>query len=466
MSTTKEQNQQKTDTKPAPDLKAASDKKPAAINLIWLYIVVISIIVAAYTGRMDAVGKASFDSAKRAVELAISLIGAMALWLGIMKVAESAGLMRAVTRAIRPVMVWLFPDVPANHPAMSAIIMNMGANMLGMGNAATPMGIKAMQELDKLNPEKGTATNAMCLFLAINTSSVTILPLGVIAVRAASGSTNPGGILLPTLCATLCSTAAAIFMAKLLSRRSEKKFIQASLSTQISGETAAEEANNSQIQTEELSPPGKFGKFAAWGALALFIGAIPYTIMTGGPVGGVFESITASTAWLIPGLIIAILLGGYLCGVKVYETVTDGAKEGFQVAIRIIPFMVAIFVGIGMLRSSGALDLFTGIAGSFTKLIGMPAEVLPHALLRPLSGTGAYGYMAELIQKAPDSLEAFMSSILQGSTETTFYVLAVYFGAIGIRKTRHALPAALFSDAVGICAAVLFANLFFNMFNG
>jgi len=463
MSATKEKNQQKTDIKPTPDIKAASDKKPAAINIIWLYIIVISILVAAYTGRMDAVGKASFDSAKRAVELAISLIGAMALWLGIMKVAEAAGLMRAVTRAIRPVMVWLFPDVPANHPAMSAIIMNMGANMLGMGNAATPMGIKAMQELDKLNPEKGTATNAMCLFLAINTSSVTILPLGVIAVRAASGSTNPGGILLPTLCATFCSTAAAIFMAKLLSRRSQKRFIEASQSA-LESEAAAEEANASQA---ELSPPGKFGKMAAWGALALFVAAIPYTIMKGGfPAGGVLGSVTASTAWLIPGLIILILVGGYLCGVKVYETVTDGAKEGFQVAIRIIPFMVAIFVGIGMLRSSGALDLFTGIAGNFTKLIGMPAEVLPHALLRPLSGTGAYGYMAELIQKGPDSLAAFMSSILQGSTETTFYVLAVYFGAIGIRKTRHALPAALFSDAVGICAAVLFANLFFTMFNG
>jgi len=256
-------------------------------------------------------------------------------------------------------------------------------------------------------------------------------------------------------------------MAKLLSRRSEKKFIESSKSAVEIEAAAAEENNDSQAQKEELSPPGKFGKAAAWGALALFIAAIPYTVMKGGfPAGGFLGGVTASTAWLIPGLILAILVGGYLCGVKVYETVTDGAKEGFQVAIRIIPFMVAIFVGIGMLRSSGALDLFTGIAGNFTKLIGMPAEVLPHALLRPLSGTGAYGYMAELIQKAPDSLSAFMSSIIQGSTETTFYVLAVYFGAIGIRKTRHALPAALFSDAVGICAAVLFANLFFTMFNG
>ncbi|MDR0307767.1 MAG: hypothetical protein LBI42_13150 [Chitinispirillales bacterium] len=463
MSTIKEISQQKTDIKNAPDPKPLSDKKPAAINIIWLYIIVISIIVAAYTGRMEDVGKASFDSAKRAVELAISLIGAMALWLGIMKVAEAAGLMKAITRAIRPVMVWLFPDVPPNHPAMSAIIMNMGANMLGMGNAATPMGIKAMQELDKLNPQKGTATNAMCLFLAINTSSVTVLPLGVIAVRAACGTTSPGSILLPTLCATVCSTAAAIFMAKFLGRRNRNSLVSTTQTAQETQNSAAEPASETQSEKDELSPPGTFGKTAAWTALVLFAAAIPYSIITGGLPGGFLESVTASTAWLIPALIIAILIGGYLCGVKVYETVTDGAKEGFQVAVRIIPFMVAIFVGIGMLRSSGALDLFTGIAGNFTKLIGMPAEVLPHALLRPLSGTGAYGYMAELIQKAPDSLAAFMSSILQGSTETTFYVLAVYFGAIGIRKTRHALPAALFSDAVGIGAAVLFANLFFSM---
>ncbi|MDR2728289.1 MAG: hypothetical protein LBB56_04090, partial [Chitinispirillales bacterium] len=424
--------------------------------------IVISIITAAYTGRMEDVGKASFDSAKRAVELAISLIGAMALWLGIMKVAEAAGLMRAVTRAIKPVMVWLFPDVPHNHPAMSAIIMNMGANMLGMGNAATPMGIKAMQELDKLNTQKGTATNAMCLFLAINTSSVTILPLGVIAVRAACGATSPGSILLPALCATICSTTAAIFMSKLLSRRSRNNFIS-EVKDARDAETAAETGAESQTEKDELSPPGKLGKTAAWGALALFAAAIPYTVIKGGLPGGFLECVTASTTWLIPGLIIAILTGGYLCGVKVYESVTDGAKEGFQVAVRIIPFMVAIFVGIGMLRSSGALDLFTNIAGNFTKLIGMPPEVLPHALLRPLSGTGAYGYMAELVQKGPDSLAAFMSSVLQGSTETTFYVLAVYFGAVGIRKTRHALPAALFSDAVGIVAAVLFSNLFFSI---
>ncbi|MDA3786111.1 MAG: spore maturation protein, partial [Deltaproteobacteria bacterium] len=185
-------------------------QKPSAINSIWLGLVLLATLTAAYTGRMDEVTMASFDSAKAGVMLAIGLIGSMAFWLGIMKVAEAGGLMRTLARAVRPLMIRLFPDVPADHPAMSAMIMNMAANALGLGNAATPMGIKAMQELEKLAPEKGTATNAMCLFLAINTSSVTLLPLGVITVRAAAGATSPAAILLPTLAATLCSTCVAI----------------------------------------------------------------------------------------------------------------------------------------------------------------------------------------------------------------------------------------------------------------
>ncbi|MFA6465487.1 MAG: nucleoside recognition domain-containing protein, partial [Desulfurivibrionaceae bacterium] len=191
-------------------------QKASVINIIWLSLVVLATVTAAYTNRMDALTKASFESAKDAVVLAIGLIGPMALWLGIMKVAEAGGLMRIVARRVRPLMVRLFPDVPHDHPAMSAMIMNMAANALGLGNAATPMGIKAMQELDKLAPEKGTATNAMCLFLAINTSSVTILPLGVITVRAAAGSASPASIFIPTLIATSCSTLVAIVMAKIL----------------------------------------------------------------------------------------------------------------------------------------------------------------------------------------------------------------------------------------------------------
>ncbi|GBU20924.1 hypothetical protein R80B4_00811 [Fibrobacteres bacterium R8-0-B4] len=454
------------DTKPA-----ASAKKPAAINAIWLYLIVVSIVAAAYTGTMESVGKASFEAAKNAVTLALGLIGAMALWLGIMKVAEAAGLMKAITKAIRPVMHWLFPEVPPDHPAMSAMIMNISANMLGLGSAATPMGLKAMAELDKLNPEKGTATDAMCLFLAINTSSVTLLPLGVITIRAASGATSPGSIIIPGLCASICSTAAAIFTAKFFANRSKAKAARIAAQTAAAEETAPtpEAASEAKPEEPDLSPPGTAGKIVAWLSIAAVAAAVPYTIYkNGGLPGGVLECVTAGSTWLIPLLIGGLLLGGHLCGVRVYETATEGAKEGFNVAVRIIPFVTVIFVAIGMLRASGALELFTSFVGQYTqwtlpsgRVIGMPPECIPHALLRPLSGVGAFGYMAELVNKAPDSLGAFVSSVLHGSTDTTFYVLAVYFGSVGIQRIRYALAAGLTADFVGMVAAVVFANLFY-----
>jgi spore maturation protein SpmA len=440
-----------------------AQKRPAAINVIWLYLIIISIAAAAYTGSMEAVGKASFEGAKSAVTLALGLVGAMALWLGIMKVAEAAGLMKAITKAIRPVMHWLFPEVPHDHPAMSAMIMNISANMLGLGSAATPMGLKAMAELDKLNPEKGTATDAMCLFLAINTSSVTLLPLGVITIRAAAGATDPGSIIIPGLCATVCSTIAGVAMAKFLAARSRKKGLTPTAAA-VTDESAkaSEEANESKPAEPDLSPPGVIGKAIAWLSIIAIVAAIPYSIYkNGGLPGGFIESVTAGSTWLIPLLIGGLLLGGYLCGVKVYETATEGAKEGFNTAVRIIPFVVVIFVAIGMLRASGALEMFTSFAGKYTQMIGMPPECLPHALLRPLSGVGAFGYMAEIVNNAPNSLGAFVSSVLHGSTDTTFYVLAVYFGSVSIQRTRYALTAGLTSDVVGILAAVFFANLFF-----
>ena len=251
------------------------DKKPAVINVIWLYLILSSIVVAAYTGRMDEITKASFDSAKSAVTLAISLIGAMALWLGLMKIVESAGLMKSISRVIRPVMIRLFPDVPSDHPAMSAMIMNMAANMLGLGNAATPMGIKAMTELDKLNPEKGTATNAMCLFLAINTSSVTILPLGVIAVRAAAGATNPGSILIPSIIATTFSTTTAIIAAKLLASRSK-----VSVPVQAVTAPVRKKKSSGSTGTAETGPVSKIFTIAL---IPVFLFAIPWHFIKLGP---------------------------------------------------------------------------------------------------------------------------------------------------------------------------------------
>lgn len=434
------------------------EKKPAAINVIWLFLILSGILTAAYTNKMDVITKASFDSAKNAVTLAFNLIGAMALWLGIMKVAEHAGLMKIIAKAIRPVMVRLFPDVPAEHPAMSAMIMNMAANMLGLGNAATPMGIKAMTELEKINPDKGTATNSMCLFLAVNTSSVTILPLGVIAVRAAAGATTPSAILIPAILATVISTTVAIIVSKLLAGRSSR-----SEDVHISSaESVTKNVEQEIVQPEvELVKVSVVMKIIGYTALALFLYAVAARWYKHGMPPFSLDTITKMTDWLIPIIMGGLLLFGFLRGVKVYESVTEGAKEGFNVAVRIIPYMVAIFVAIGIFRESGALTILTKLTSPLLSLIGMPAEVLPMALLRPLSGTGAFGLMSEIVSKAPDSFSSFLASVIQGSTETTFYVLAVYFGAAGIKKTRHALPTALCADAAGILGSLLVCHIFF-----
>ncbi len=426
-------------------------QKPSAINIIWLGMVLIATVTAAYTGRMDDVTRASFESAKGAVTLAIGLIGPMALWLGIMKVAEEGGLLRIVAGWVRPVMVKLFPDVPPDHPAMSAMIMNMAANALGLGNAATPMGIKAMQELDKLSAEKGTATNAMCLFLAINTSSVTLLPLGVITVRAAANASNPAAVLIPSLVATCCSTIVAVFMAKMLAGQDK--------ALRMSDYEKTDDAKK-QKEEKELLPPGINGRIFIWLLIAAFIGGIIYQIRNMQTVSlASSDTLNAVSSWLIPVLISTFLIFGYLRGVKIYEALTDGAKEGFSTAIRIIPFMVAIFVGIGMFRASGAMDIMIRIFSPITDALGMPAEALAMALMRPLSGSGAFGIMSEIVNQNPDSFLSLLVSTMQGSTETTFYVLAVYFGSIGIKRTRHALPAALCADAAGIIASVVICHI-------
>ncbi|MDO8946022.1 MAG: nucleoside recognition domain-containing protein [Desulfocapsaceae bacterium] len=435
-------------------------QKPSAINIIWLAMVVLATVTAAYTGKMDALTKASFESAKDAVVLAIGLIGPMALWLGIMKVAEAGGLMQIIARQVRPLMVRLFPEVPHDHPAMSAMIMNMAANALGLGNAATPMGIKAMQELEKLAPEKGTATNAMCLFLAINTSCVTILPLGVITVRAAAGSTNPASIFIPSLIATCCSTLVAITMAKILAARERGSAIDREQQAKA-GQPLLEPSTAPETGAE-LVPPGPAGRIFIWLMIAAFLGGIGYQLsMSSEPFAFSAASLNALSSWLIPMLISGLLIFGYLRGVKVYEALTDGAKEGFSTAVRIIPFMVAIFVAIGMFRASGAMDIMITILSPVTTAMGMPAEALAMALMRPLSGSGAFGLMSEIVNQGPNSFLADLVSVIQGSTETTFYVLAVYFGAVGIRRTRHALPAALCADAAGIIASVLVCNFWF-----
>ncbi len=431
-------------------------EKPSAINIVWFTMILGATLVAAYRGTMGDVTKASFDSAKAAVTLAIGLIGPMALWLGIMKVVEEGGMMRIIARAIRPVMMRLFPDVPAEHPAMSAMIMNMAANMLGLGNAATPMGIKAMHELDTLNTEKGTATNAMCLFLAINTSSVTLLPLGVINVRAGAGAANPSAILLPSLIATACSTTVAILVAKLLARR------KSAFAAMPAAPHADAQPEVIEKKKPDLLPPGIFGKAFVWLFILAFLAAIIGRVVRGdmpAPLSPRF--LNSFSNWLMPIIMCGLLLFGYFRGVKLYETLTEGAREGFNIAIRIIPFLVAIFVAIGMLRASGTIELLVRVFNRFTMLIGMPAEALTMAILRPLSGSGAFGVMSEIVAREPDSFLSYLVSTMAGSTETTFYVLAVYFGSIAVRRTRHALPAALCADAAGILASVFVCRLMF-----
>tara|TARA_E500000331_G_scaffold357314_1_gene418624 strand:+ start:711 stop:1916 length:1206 start_codon:yes stop_codon:yes gene_type:complete len=393
---------------------------------------------------MAELGQAVIEAASGSVTLALGLVGVMALFLGLMKVAERGGLLIIIAKTLRPLLVRLFPDVPANHPAMGAMILNMAANVLGLGNAATPFGIRAMQQLDSLNPNKGTASDSMVLFLAINTSSITLVPTGVIALRFAAGSEDPAGIVPTTLFATICSTAIAIFTAKLLAKRWPQVTNQSqtkSLSQPISADI--EEPH------KEWSD-GASGSYPVWVSISVFI-----IVMTLVPMTVVYGRIIAP--WIIPSLMIGLLWFGWCRGVCVYEAFIEGAKDGFDVALRIIPYLIAILVAVGMFRASGAMDLIINPLGTLTEIIGLPAEALPMALLRPLSGSGAYGILASIIQNpsiGPDSYVGYLVSTFQGSTETTFYVLAVYFGAVGIRRIRHALVAALCADIAGIAAAV------------
>ena len=425
-------------------------EKASPINIIWLSIILISIASAAWLGKTGELTLALFEESKSAVMLAIGLIGSMAFWLGMMKILEEAGALNLIAKIVAPVMSKLFPEIPKNHPAIGAIVMNMSANMLGMGNAATPFGINAMQELDKLNGSKGRATNAMCLFLAINTSSVTLLPLGVITIRASAGAKDPASILIPTLLATIVSTTVAIIMSKLLQMHSPD--------CAITGQVA-----ETKEKTEEK--PAVKASLKQKAVALLFVSAIlsgmVYRVVTSDSGTLSFTTVVKTVSdWLIPIIITVILLFGYLRNVKIYETLCSGAKEGFNTAVRIIPFMVAIFAAVGMFKASGAMEIMIRVLNPLTNLIGMPAEALPVALMRPLSGTGAFGIMSSIVEKDPDSFLSFLVSVMQGSTETTFYVLALYFGAVSIKNSRHALPAALCADFAGIMAAVAFCRLF------
>jgi spore maturation protein SpmA len=396
--------------------------------------------------KLKEVTNSALDYAGIAVNIALGLIGIMALWLGVMKVAEVAGLITIIANFLKPITTKLFPDVPADHPAMGSMIMNISANMLGLGNAATPFGLKAMEELDKINPNKGTATNAMCTFLTINTAGMTLIPATAIAVRAAAGSSDPAIIIGTSLFGALCATVAGLTAVKIM----EKFPIQ-------KGQFGSWLKNNIKI----------FGVFIA---LIIILTLVIFSGL-GSVLGSVFSFITPDlfkgiiqffSIVAIPFLILAFIGYGAIKKVRVYEQFVEGAKEGFQIAVRIIPYLVAMLVAIGIFRAGGAMEWLIYILRPITDFIGMPAEALPMALMRPLSGSGSLGIMAETIAvHGPDSFLGILVSTFFGSTETTFYVLAVYFGAVNIKNTRHALPAGLIADVAGILGAVFIVRLLF-----
>jgi len=396
--------------------------------------------------KIKEVTNSVLDYAETAVKIALGLIGIMALWLGIMKIADESGLINHLAKGLKPITKFLFPEIPGNHPAMGAMIMNISANFLGLGNAATPFGLKAMEELDKLNPEKGTATNAMCTFLAINTAGMTLIPATAIALRASAGSAEPAIIIGTSLVGSTCATIVGITTAKIL----EKFPIDAK-------DFFAWLKGNSKFL------------LIVGGFLLAAILALTTNIFS--PLKNIFSFVTPEafknfiqlvSTIAIPLIIFVFLLFGFIKKVKVYETFVEGAKEGFNVAMRIIPYLVAMLMAIGIFRAGGAMDWLIFAIRPITSLIGLPPESLPMAIMRPLSGSGSLGIMAETMSvHGPDSFIGILTSTFFGSSETTFYVLAVYFGAVNIKSTRHALAAGLMADIAGVLGALFIVKLLF-----
>jgi spore maturation protein SpmA len=404
-------------------------------------------------------------SASNAVELAIGLVGTMAFFLGLIRIAQDAGLMEKVARGLDRPIRFLFPSLPRNSPAIGAIVLNLSANMFGLANAATPFGIKAMQELDKHNGQSGTATNAMVMFLAINTSALAILPTGMVALRVSMGSQDPAGIFLTTWFASACATIMAILAATLFGqlrtyRSTEPDTIELEVPANKPDGDDTNISSEAKVQDPKPTAVRLWLNRFFWLALASL--AVRSIVTQTGPAS-LFELVRSIMSfWSIPVIIAALVTYGWVRQIAIYDSLVEGAKEGFQVALRIIPFLVAILVLIGMFRTSGALDVLVGFLTPITALLGMPAEVLPLAVLRPFSGSGSFALAAEAMQAyGPDSLIGYMSGTFTGSTETTFYTLAVYYGAIGIRKTRHTVPACLTADITGILAATFIVNLLF-----
>lgn len=407
------------------------------LNYIWIAFFLVAFVIALVrlvfmgdTEVFPAIMNSTFDTSKTAFEISLGLTGVLSLWLGIMKIGEKGGVVNVVARVLSPVFTRLFPDIPKGHPVTGSIFMNVAANMLGLDNAATPLGLKAMEQLQELNPKKDTATNPMIMFLVLNTSGLTLIPVSIMVYRAQMGAAQPTDIFVPILLATFFSTLAGIIV------------------------TSLYQHINLINRTMLLTLGGMCAVVAAiiWG----------FSQMDKSQMNVVSTSVANI---LLMTIIVVFILAGMRHRINVYDAFIEGAKDGFTTAVRIIPYLVAILVGIGVFRASGAMDmLIDGIKWIVATLGGNTDFVgaLPTALMKPLSGSGARGMMVDAMTTyGADSFVGRLSCIFQGSTDTTFYILAVYFGSVGVRYTRHAVACGLLADLAGVVAAIAICYMFF-----
>ena len=407
------------------------------LNYIWIGFIIIAFVIALVkliilgdVTVFPALIDSTFASSKTAFEISLGLTGVLSLWLGIMKIGERGGVVNVLARALSPVFTRLFPDIPKGHPVTGAIFMNIAANMLGLDNAATPLGLKAMEQLQTLNPDKETATNPMIMFLVLNTSGLTLIPISIMVYRAQLGAAQPTDVFIPILLATFFSTVAGIIITSIYQRINL--------------------LNRTMLLT--------------LGGMALVVGAIIWGF--GQLDKDQMNIVSTSVAnILLMTIIVAFVLAGMKHRINVYDAFVEGAKEGFTTAVRIIPYLVAILVAIGLFRASGAMDMLINGVATLVKALGGNSDfvgALPTALMKPLSGSGARGMMVDAMTTyGADSFVGRLSCIFQGATDTTFYILAVYFGSVGIRNMRHAVPCGLLADLAGVIAAIGIAYLFF-----
>jgi spore maturation protein SpmA/spore maturation protein SpmB len=436
------------------------------LNYIWLGLMVAAVLLGGWNGHLDEVVKNAFDLAKAGVmDIALPLSAIMTVWLGVMRLAEKSGLVYLLARGLRPILCWLFPEVPANHPAMGAMVMNIAANMLGLSNAATPLGLRAMTELQQLNPFPGTATNAMCTFLAVNTASIQLIPVTPIAILAAAGGKNPTAIVGTAFLATVIAQFTGITAAKILEKL---PMFRPQPAAAMSVEKKSEEPAPLPDISEGTAPaplpwPKRLLLTAFCGCFVYFFVKLAFLTPQTGPVEGtVTRMVSAISIIAIPFFLSFFPIYAALHRVKVYEEFVEGAKEGFAVAIRIIPYLVTILTAVGMFRGAHGIELIAKWFKPALDFVGFPPELLSLAIMRPLSGSGSVALVSDVVKTyGPDSIYSMMAGTILGSTETTFYVIAVYFGSVGIRKTRHAVPVGLLADFAGIAASVAICRIMF-----